>query len=66
LTEEEYISQGVEETRKALEELRRYCRSPECNAWKTVSRLSSPAQQLVLQLFIYTHDHPHAQLLFNW
>jgi len=45
LTEEEYVAQGLEETRKALEELRLYCRSPECNAWKTISRLNSPEQQ---------------------
>jgi len=50
LTEEEYQTQGIEETRKALDELRRYCRSPDCNAWKTISRLSSPVQW-VLPLF---------------
>ncbi|KAJ8307143.1 hypothetical protein KUTeg_015227, partial [Tegillarca granosa] len=33
---------GLEETRKALEDLRNYCRSPDCNAWKTLSRLKSP------------------------
>jgi len=44
LTEEEYVAQGIEETRKALEELRVYCHSPNCDSWKTVSRLSSPVQ----------------------
>ncbi|XP_069988932.1 nuclear envelope integral membrane protein isoform X1 [Penaeus vannamei] len=42
LTEEEYIQQANVETRKALEELRSFCRSPDCDAWKTVSRLKSP------------------------
>ncbi|XP_068223073.1 nuclear envelope integral membrane protein isoform X2 [Palaemon carinicauda] len=44
LTEEEYIQQGNVETRKALDELREYCRSPDCNAWKTVSRLKTPTR----------------------
>lgn len=42
LTEEEYQRQGEEETRRGLEELRKYCTSPEFNTWKTVSRLQSP------------------------
>ncbi|XP_072305297.1 nuclear envelope integral membrane protein 1 [Eucyclogobius newberryi] len=42
LTEEEFQRQGEEETRRALEELRQYCKSPELNKWKTVSRLQSP------------------------
>ncbi|KAJ0064361.1 hypothetical protein NL108_006385, partial [Boleophthalmus pectinirostris] len=42
LTEEEYQRQGEEETRRALEELREYCKSPDFNTWKTVSRLQSP------------------------
>lgn len=42
LTEEEYQRQGEEETRRGLEELRSFCKSPECNTWKTVSRLQSP------------------------
>ncbi|XP_071550052.1 nuclear envelope integral membrane protein isoform X2 [Panulirus ornatus] len=42
LTEEEYLLQANVETRKALDELRAYCRSPNCDAWKTVSRLKSP------------------------
>ena len=39
LTEEEYRLQGEVETRKALEQLREYCNSPDCSAWKTVSRI---------------------------
>nr|XP_045222742.1 nuclear envelope integral membrane protein 1 [Macaca fascicularis] len=42
LTEEEYRIQGEVETRKALEELREFCNSPDCSAWKTVSRIQSP------------------------
>ncbi|KFV43995.1 Transmembrane protein 194A, partial [Tyto alba] len=42
LTEEEYRVQGEVETRKALEELRNYCRSPDFSAWTAVSRIQSP------------------------
>ncbi|KAM4610621.1 nuclear envelope integral membrane protein 1 [Polymixia lowei] len=42
LTEEEYLKQGEEETRRALEDLRKYCSSPESNPWKVISRLQSP------------------------
>ncbi|KFQ60714.1 Transmembrane protein 194A, partial [Pelecanus crispus] len=42
LTEEEYRVQGEVETRKALEELRNYCRSPDFSPWTMVSRMQSP------------------------
>uniref|UniRef100_A0A3P8X3T0 Nuclear envelope integral membrane protein 1 n=1 Tax=Cynoglossus semilaevis TaxID=244447 RepID=A0A3P8X3T0_CYNSE len=42
LTEEEYQKEADEETRRALEELRKYCNSPEFSPWKAVSRLQSP------------------------
>ena len=42
ITMEEYEKEGKIETAKALRELREYCESPKCNAWKTVSRLKSP------------------------
>ncbi|KAM8794117.1 nuclear envelope integral membrane protein 1 [Eudromia elegans] len=42
LTEEEYRAQGELETRQALEELRRYCSSPDFSAWAAVSRIRSP------------------------
>uniref|UniRef100_A0A8C4QS98 Nuclear envelope integral membrane protein 1 n=1 Tax=Eptatretus burgeri TaxID=7764 RepID=A0A8C4QS98_EPTBU len=45
LSEEEYQLQAKVETRRALEALRRSCRSPEVDSWKTVSRLSSPSRQ---------------------
>ena len=42
LSEDEYHEQGARETVKALDELRKYCSSPECNQWKTVLRLREP------------------------
>ncbi|XP_063735718.1 nuclear envelope integral membrane protein 1 isoform X2 [Eleginops maclovinus] len=42
LTEEEYQREAEEETRRALEDLRKRCSSPEFSPWKTVSRLQSP------------------------
>ncbi|XP_064813384.1 nuclear envelope integral membrane protein 1-like isoform X1 [Oncorhynchus masou masou] len=42
LTEEEFQKQGEVETQHALEELRKYCSSPDFSKWKTVSRLASP------------------------
>ncbi|CAG9540712.1 unnamed protein product [Cercopithifilaria johnstoni] len=42
LTMEEYQQQGEEETRKALEELRQYCRSAEADVWKITSSVSNP------------------------
>ncbi|NXL96515.1 NEMP1 protein, partial [Tyrannus savana] len=42
LTEEEYRLQGEVETRRALEELRSFCQSPNFSAWTAVSRIQSP------------------------
>ncbi|XP_063226528.1 nuclear envelope integral membrane protein isoform X1 [Bacillus rossius redtenbacheri] len=42
LSEEEYIEQGTKETKKALENLKRYCSSPDCNQWKTVMHVKNP------------------------
>ncbi|KAF5289215.1 hypothetical protein FQR65_LT00103 [Abscondita terminalis] len=39
ISNEEYYQQGVRETSKALDELRSYCSSPNCNQWKTVLKL---------------------------
>ncbi|XP_023025083.2 nuclear envelope integral membrane protein [Leptinotarsa decemlineata] len=39
LSDEEYYQQGVRETSKALDELRSYCLSPDCNQWKTIQKL---------------------------
>nr|CAD7442710.1 unnamed protein product [Timema bartmani] len=54
LTEEEYLQQGVEETKKALDELKGYCSSPDCNTWKTIRKIKHPDRQVdkVLALFI--------------
>ncbi|XP_072020817.1 nuclear envelope integral membrane protein 1-like isoform X2 [Amphiura filiformis] len=42
LSPEEFEEQAREETRKALADLREYCRSPQCDPWKMVARLESP------------------------
>jgi len=44
LTEQEYIDQSQIETTRALTELRQYCKSPKCDAWKMTSRLTSPGR----------------------
>ncbi|VDO60522.1 unnamed protein product [Onchocerca flexuosa] len=46
LTMEEYQKQGEEETRKALEELRQYCRSPKADVWKITSSVSDPKRSV--------------------
>ncbi|KAG8452466.1 hypothetical protein GDO86_004306 [Hymenochirus boettgeri] len=42
LSKEEYRMQGELETRKALDELRGYCNSPEFPKWKVISCIQSP------------------------
>ena len=42
LSQEEYEQQGIQETQRALEELRRTCKSNDFNAWETVQRLKHP------------------------
>ncbi|KAK4313038.1 hypothetical protein Pmani_015560 [Petrolisthes manimaculis] len=42
LTEEEYLQQANVETRRALEDLREFCRSPKCDKWNVVSKLNTP------------------------
>ncbi|XP_067946534.1 nuclear envelope integral membrane protein-like [Watersipora subatra] len=44
LTVAEYEQQADEYTRKSLEELRAYCRSPNCDPWKTISKLDTPTR----------------------
>lgn len=39
ISNDEYYRQGVLETSKALDQLRGYCSSPNCNQWKTVLQL---------------------------
>ena len=38
------IDQSQLETTRALNELREYCKSPKCDAWKITSRLTSPSR----------------------
>ena len=52
LTPDEYALQGKEETKRALEELKMYCESPDCNQWKLVSRLKSPTRYVPPQVGI--------------
>ncbi|XP_053216405.1 nuclear envelope integral membrane protein 2 isoform X2 [Podarcis raffonei] len=42
LTEEEYREQGEQETLKALEDLRTFCRRPDFPSWVAVVKLQSP------------------------
>lgn len=44
LTVQEYEQQGAVETAKALEELKRYCSSPNCKQWSTVMKLKNPSR----------------------
>ncbi|KRT78258.1 hypothetical protein AMK59_8156 [Oryctes borbonicus] len=39
LSNDQYYEQGVRHTSKALDELRSYCMSPNCNQWKTALKL---------------------------
>lgn len=42
LTQEEYAREAQEYTKKALMELREYCKSPECDKWNIIGRIKSP------------------------
>ncbi len=42
LTESEFMEQSRLETERQLEELRKYCSSPKCDAWKVTHFNSSP------------------------
>jgi len=44
LSEDEYNSQSLEETRRALDDLRRFCQSPESKPWRTVGVLKDPSR----------------------
>lgn len=54
ITEEEYKAQAELATKKALEELRGYCSSPECSPWKTVAVLQAPKR---FSSFIQGENH---------
>ncbi|XP_003703652.2 nuclear envelope integral membrane protein [Megachile rotundata] len=42
LTDDEYRKEAIRETNKALNELKGYCSSPECNPWRTILKLKDP------------------------
>ena len=42
LSETEFEYQSDVQTRKSLEELKAYCLSSKCNAWKMMSKLKDP------------------------
>ncbi|XP_039288966.1 nuclear envelope integral membrane protein 1a-like isoform X2 [Nilaparvata lugens] len=42
LSEDEYHEQGARETARALDELRGYCSSPDCDQWRVIIRLKNP------------------------
>ena len=44
LSEAEYLDQSRVETEKALSELRSFCKSPKCDAWRLTTRLQSPTR----------------------
>lgn len=44
LTMEEYQEQGELETTKALDDLKKYCNSPECKQWSTILKLKNPSR----------------------
>lgn len=46
LTVDEFHEQGVLETTRALEELKKFCSSPESKPWRMMTRLKDP-QRLV-------------------
>ena len=52
LSEDEYFEQSRLETRKALDDLRQFSRSPDCNAWKTMSRLKDPLRYLLNVVYV--------------
>ncbi|KAL5243648.1 hypothetical protein ACI65C_011058 [Semiaphis heraclei] len=54
LSEDEYIQQALIETPKALDELRKYCNSPDCDTWKVVNRLHNPKK---FAMFMETSAH---------
>lgn len=50
LTDDQYRKEGIRETNKALNALKGYCSSPECNPWKTILRLKDPLRLLYEKL----------------
>lgn len=42
LTLDEYHEEGIRETKKALEDLKQFCNTPESKPWKTMTKLNDP------------------------
>jgi hypothetical protein len=42
MTLDEYNREANDFTEKALKDLKEYCKSPDCNTWKVISRLRKP------------------------
>ena len=58
LTEEEYLDQSQETTRRELAKLRDYCKSPKADPWKITSRLQSPTRFAEFVAGIKIHNGP--------
>ncbi|XP_071826297.1 nuclear envelope integral membrane protein 1-like isoform X2 [Apostichopus japonicus] len=54
LSIDEFEQEAVEETKKALEQLREYCNSPQCNAWKMINKMETPER---FAQFVLGDDH---------
>ncbi|KAI9590045.1 nuclear envelope integral membrane protein 1-like [Glossina fuscipes] len=61
LTLEEFDEQGVIETNKALEDLRKYAASPDCNQWKMMTKLRDPCR---FAAFVEGASHLKHEVLF--
>ena len=44
---EEYNKEAQDFTAKQLEELKVYCKSPDCNSWRVMSRLKRPDRYII-------------------
>lgn len=65
LSSEEYYEQGVRETTKALEDLKKYCSSPESKPWRTMTKLKDPQRYILLASVIKWLTHIHSSLRFT-
>ena len=59
------MMQGTEETRRALEDLREYCSSPECDTWRLVSRLQSPTRYVTIPVGGFGEAPPEKGTFFT-
>ncbi|EDV27830.1 uncharacterized protein TRIADDRAFT_53906 [Trichoplax adhaerens] len=63
LTQEEFVTEGKVETEKALQQLRDYCTSPECNTWEIVKKLKDPKRFAEL---LYGNGDLDDRELYRW